>query len=261
MNKCPISCVICAYKESSFLEDCVKSLLAQTVRPVIQIITSTPNAFISAVADKYHIPVLVNQGEGSMKNNWNFAYETAQTPYVTICHQDDIYEKNYIEELLKHIQKDTRNEIILLHTRWKMIKDGKQQESRCSVVHALLNNIAKFFPASQWMRLRLLSFGNAIKTPSICYNKSRCGFPLFDSAYQFALDWDTFVRLAKKPGKFIYVDRLAFLYRVSGESESCVYTKNQQRSREDLAMFRSLWPKPIAWIISKIYKLAYSVYE
>ena len=38
--------VICAYKESSFLEECIKSLKNQSIESEIFIITSTPNSYI-----------------------------------------------------------------------------------------------------------------------------------------------------------------------------------------------------------------------
>ena len=48
---------ICAYKESSFLEECIKSLKNQSIQSEIFIITSTPNSYIDRTAEKYGIPV------------------------------------------------------------------------------------------------------------------------------------------------------------------------------------------------------------
>ena len=42
--------VICAYKESEFLEECILSLKKQTVRSNIFIATSTPNKYIDDIA-------------------------------------------------------------------------------------------------------------------------------------------------------------------------------------------------------------------
>ena len=53
--------VICAYKESRYLEACIKSLKGQTIQSNIIIVTSTPNDFISGMADKYNLPYLVNE--------------------------------------------------------------------------------------------------------------------------------------------------------------------------------------------------------
>ena len=47
---------ICAYKESPYLEECIKSLKSQTVKSNIIIVTSTPNQFISDLSEKYHLP-------------------------------------------------------------------------------------------------------------------------------------------------------------------------------------------------------------
>ena len=44
--------VLCAYKESEYLEECLLSLLNQTVKTDIVICTSTPNDFIDKIAAK-----------------------------------------------------------------------------------------------------------------------------------------------------------------------------------------------------------------
>lgn len=46
---------ICAYKQSPYLEECICSLTAQTVKRYIIIATSTPNDYIKALAEKYHL--------------------------------------------------------------------------------------------------------------------------------------------------------------------------------------------------------------
>ena len=97
---------LCAYKESAYLEECVKSLLEQTVKSTIFIATSTPNDHINAVAEKYNIPVYVNYGEKGIGGDWNFAYDKAQTPLVTIAHQDDIYEPTYTEKMLEYFDEE-----------------------------------------------------------------------------------------------------------------------------------------------------------
>ena len=47
--------VICAYKESKYLEECVKSLQNQTVKSNIKMVTSTPNEYIKGIAEKQNI--------------------------------------------------------------------------------------------------------------------------------------------------------------------------------------------------------------
>ena len=92
---------VCAYKESPFLEECICSLLAQTVPADIVIATSTPNDYIDQIADTYNLPVIVNHGQGGITQDWNFAYTHTDSKYVTIAHQDDIYEPGYTGEMLR----------------------------------------------------------------------------------------------------------------------------------------------------------------
>lgn len=54
---------ICAYKESPYLEECIKSLKNQTIKSNILIATSTPNELYKGIADKYAIPYYINEGE------------------------------------------------------------------------------------------------------------------------------------------------------------------------------------------------------
>ena len=94
--------VICAYKESQFLESCIKSLKAQIVKSDIKIATSTPNDYIYNIAKKYNIEVFVNNNKkpenvSNIGFDWQFAYNIAETELVTIAHQDDIYLKNVLK--------------------------------------------------------------------------------------------------------------------------------------------------------------------
>ena len=50
---------ICAYKESPFLEECIQSLLGQTIPSTIIIVTSTDNAYIQNMAEKYHLELFI----------------------------------------------------------------------------------------------------------------------------------------------------------------------------------------------------------
>ena len=67
----------------------------QNVKSDIRIATSTPNEYIYNLANKYNIKVYVNEGKkpenvSNIGFDWQFAYNIANTPLVTIAHQDDI---------------------------------------------------------------------------------------------------------------------------------------------------------------------------
>ena len=122
--------VICAYKESKYLEDCIKSLKAQEVKSDIKIATSTPNEYIYSIANKYKIDVFVNNIKkadniSNIGNDWQFAYNIATTELVTIAHQDDIYLKHYTRDLLKYKKKYP--DMTLFTTSSITIKNGKMK--------------------------------------------------------------------------------------------------------------------------------------
>ena len=89
------SFIICAYQESPYLEACIRSVLSQTVKSDVKLVTSTPNAYIQKVANRYGLPLIINKFSSGIADDWNFAIHTAETLLVTIAHQDDIYGKHY----------------------------------------------------------------------------------------------------------------------------------------------------------------------
>ena len=55
MSKVLHTFVVLAYKESDLLEECIKSVLNQTIKTNVVIATSTPNDFITKLAKKYNL--------------------------------------------------------------------------------------------------------------------------------------------------------------------------------------------------------------
>ena len=45
--------VICAYKESPYIEECIESLMTQTLKSNIIMVTSTPSQFLTELSEKY----------------------------------------------------------------------------------------------------------------------------------------------------------------------------------------------------------------
>ena len=113
---------VCAYGESPYLDECVRSLLAQTVKSEIILVTSTPNDHIRRCADKYGLRVLVNRGQGGITQDWNYAYTHSHARYVTIAHQDDFYEPDFLENALRRLEKSRKP--LIFFTDYFEIRDG-----------------------------------------------------------------------------------------------------------------------------------------
>ena len=98
---------ICAYGESPFLEDAIKSLVAQTRKSDIILSTATPNRYISTICEKYSIPIVVTNSKPGIGPDWNFAMKSAEADFVTLCHQDDIVNEKYVEYVLSAVNSNT----------------------------------------------------------------------------------------------------------------------------------------------------------
>lgn len=96
---------ICAYKDSPYLEECIRSLKGQTVESSIICCTSTPSPYIERLAERYRIPLYVRDGESNIREDWLFALKKADGELVTIAHQDDRYSRDYVKMLLRAYEK------------------------------------------------------------------------------------------------------------------------------------------------------------
>ena len=93
--------VICAYGKSPYLRACIRSLKAQTVPTEIICATSTPSLWLEKLLREQKIPLYIREGESNIQEDWNYAVEKAESRFVTIAHQDDLYSRHYVEELKK----------------------------------------------------------------------------------------------------------------------------------------------------------------
>lgn len=240
--------VVCAYKESPYLEECLASLLRQTVRSEILICTSTPNEKISALSAKYDVPVRINKGEGGITGDWNFAMSQATTPFVTIAHQDDVYEPVYTETVLRRAEKSKRP--ILIFSEYFEIRNGERVfKNKLLKIKRVMNFGFRFFPNCRWVRRRVLSIGNSICCPAVTYSQKACEDFKFDRAYKFACDWDAWERFSRQKGAFLYIPKPLCGHRIHEDSETTKQTEGEGRAREEYAMFRRFWP---AWIARRL---------
>jgi len=246
--------VILAYKESSFLEECILSLLKQSVSENIIIATSTRNEFIDNIAKKYNLEIVEKkEGEKGIAFDFDFALFSAQSKYVTIAHQDDVYDEKYLENVLKKMDDET----LIAFTDCYELKGSEIERSNVNlrIKRALLFLLKfKLFQSRKFFKRLTLSFGNPICCPSVTFNHSLIEQPLFVSGFKSNVDWYAWEKLSKKDGKFVYIDKSLILHRIHGGSTTSGLIADNARTVEDFEMFVKFWPSWIAKIIAKIYK-------
>ncbi|MCC8026208.1 MAG: glycosyltransferase family 2 protein [Clostridium sp.] len=253
---------ICAYKDSPYLERCIRSLKAQTAPSHIIICTSTPSRFIDGLAWKYGIRVFVRQGESNIRDDWNFAYASAEGELVTIAHQDDMYHRDYTKELLAACRRYP--DMTVFTTDYVIVKKGKLITGDKMLWIKRMLRLPLRIPALNdrtWVKRSVLMLGNPICCPSVAYRKLKLGEPLIQSHYSFALDWDTMLRLAEEPGRFICAERPLLFYRIHEEATTKACIRDNRRELEEEAMFSRFWPAPVARWLMGFYRRAYEEYD
>ena len=244
--------VVCAYKESEYLKELLSSLMQQTVRTNIIIATSTPNQHIENLAGEYHLPVYINTGETGIAGDWNFALRSANTPLVTIAHQDDIYEPEYAEKMLAAINK--AKDPIIAFSHYAELRNGeKVYENRLLQIKKLLLIPMRLSQNSIFLRRCSLSLGNPICCPAVTYVKASVLDLPFESTFSCSLDWAQWEKLSNQKGAFVYVNKPLMCHRIHEESATSVLIQDSRRSQEDFEMFCRFWPKPIATLLEKFY--------
>ncbi|MBR0351172.1 MAG: glycosyltransferase family 2 protein [Clostridia bacterium] len=247
--------VVCAYKESKYLEECIKSLENQSVKSNIIIATSTPNTFIKEIAKKHNLELFINEGESGIGQDWNFGVSKAKTKYVTVAHQDDIYNTNYLEEIVNEINKN--KDFIIAFGDYREIKNGEivPLTKNLKIKKFLLSKLKKD-GNSKKAKMFALKFGSAICCPCVTINTHITGKKPYKIDLKCDLDWDTWYDFAQKNYAFLYINKEIMLHRIHEDSETSNLIQNNVRLEEDFTMFKKFWPTPIAKFLMKFYKSA-----
>ncbi len=252
--------VVPAYQESPYLDACLWSLKQQTVKSRIVIVTSTPNALITAMAEKYHIPVVVNPASGSIAADWNFALQQGGKGLLTLAHQDDLYTERYAESCMKAAEK--HKDALLVFTDYaEIIGKGGAMRSNTAMLQIkrllLLPYLLKPALRTRFFKRAVLRFGSPICCPSVCLNLKNLPNFHFSPNFSVNMDWDAWLRISDMVGAMIYIPERFCLHRIHSDSETSRGLHESRRQDEDLCVFQKLWPKPVAHIISRVYALSY----
>lgn len=253
---------ICAYKESPYLEACIRSLKRQTVKSEVICTTSTPGPYLTRLTEKYGIPLYVREGESDIQEDWNFAIEKANGQFVTIAHQDDMYGRHYTEELQNAFRRWPDMTVFMTDAvtvkQGKLVRFGlKEFVKKALRLPLRLHSMAD----REIIKKGALKLGNPVVCPSCTYRKNYLPDPIFHSECRYALDWDCMTDLAKWPGRFICVEKPLMFYRVHEGATTKACIENHQREREERQMFEKFWPRPVVEVLMHFYKKAYQEYE
>lgn len=252
--------VIPAYKNSPYLEKCIQSLLNQHLRTNILIATSTPNETSAAIADQYKIKYIINENASGIAGDWNFAMQQARSKYVTIAHQDDIYDPDYTQLIYAALQSNEKELPLIAFSNYQdLVNDRPRSFSLNSIVKTVLLYPFIFSKTIKktWLKKSILLFGDPICCPTVTINQQALKGFSFAEEYTCVLDWHAWYQMTKQPGAFIYINKKLVKHRIHTESETTVQLANGKRQQEELQMFEMMWGKTLAKWIGKLYAFGY----
>ena len=230
--------VILAYNESDDLEECIKSVINQSVKSNVVIATSTPNDYIIDLASQYSLGVMVNKAKSNKGRDYNFAVNSFDTELITIAHQDDLYDRNYTKEILNCYNKHSGATIIFtdnyeIDNNVKVKKSKKLFWKR----YFLFPLRFKFFQNKKFFKLRALRRDKYICTSSITFVKKNISKDVFPTNLKYDNDWKGLIDLAKDNTNFVYLAKKLVGYRVILKED------NKTKEKEDESIQSSLYPK------------------
>lgn len=253
--------VICAYKESEYLEEAILALKNQTVKSEIKIATSTDNDFIRGLAKKYNLEVFVNPDKKSnIGKDFNFAASAGETELVTIAHQDDKYEPDYAEKIIDAYEKHP--DALIIFTDYKEIKNGETiKKSKMLKIKRILLTPLKMNNKIKFFKRIVLAFGNPILCPAVTFNMKKIKMPIFDEHYKSNVDWYAWEKLSKEKGRFLYMPERLSYHRIHDGQETVKTINDNVRIKEDYEMLRKFWPKIIAKTVCHFYQRSEKLYK
>ena len=253
---------ICAYGESPFLEECILSLKSQSVKSQIIMCAPKTTPFLDRIAGEYNIPFFVRGGEPNIRDDWNFAYDHADTRFVTLAHQDDLYHARFTEESIKCMKKYKRPLFCITDYLPIRLVTLPHRDINCRIRHILRFPLKiKAISDKAFVKRLVLMFGNSICCPTVTYNKGILGDSIFVSKLNYDIDWDTFYILGQREGSIAYVDKPLAYYRLHNGSTSKEFITNHKRIKDDEIMFGKFWPPKTVDFLMRFYKKAYKNYD
>lgn len=183
--------------------------------------------------------------------DWNFAYEAVTAEWVTLAHQDDVYEPEYVQACLE--ATDRAPAPLLAFTGVvEVAEDGRAfANTRVKQIIAELSFAGRTAITDEFSKQLLLRFGNPVPCSSVMLRKSRLPGFQFPSGWHSNLDWRAWLDIAEHKGAFVYVR--SPLVRRTLHADAATSRYLAARADEDSRMFGELWPRPVASVLKRLY--------
>lgn len=250
--------VVLAYKESPYLEDCLKSVHNQKYKSKVVIATSTPNDYIDTLAEKYNVTVFARpeeeRGKGA-SSDFNFALTVSETKLATIVNHDEVYNYEYSFEVVKYY-KNNKDASIIFTSYYDMKDEDTVFKSLNFTIKSILLLPLRISKKSVFIKRLCLRFGNPIGCPATTFVSGHYAQPVFAPDLKVSFDYWAWEKLSKQKYAFGYINKPLMGHRIHSESITTGAIEGEGRMKEDIIIFSKFWPRPFAVVLAKFYKLS-----
>lgn len=254
--------VVPAYGHSPHLRDCLASLAGQEKQSPVVLCTSTPFEGLDALCEEFGVRVVRHGPNKGIAHDWNVSLTQAQTDWVTVAHQDDVYLPGFVERTMALVERH-RDAVLAFTDYEEMDSNGVRARTLPLRIKRWLVECGMWgreHVPSRWSKTNLLRFGCSIACPTVSLRRAAIPEGIrFDERYRVNLDWDFWLRLAQEvPGGFVCDRAILMRHRIHESSETTAGIVDGVRAREDLELFSRLWPGPVARLLAHAYGMSYS---
>ena len=225
MKKPFFSVVIPTYNQAKFLKIALRSVFSQTFKNFeIIVIDNYSNDKTHELLKKYKKKIILKKirNRGVIAKSRNLGIKLARGEWISFLDSDDYWSKNKLSEVYKIINEKTCDSIC--HSEW--ISNKEKKNYRVWSYGPYTNNFYK----------TLLKFGGRVSTSATTVKKSFIikNNILYDENYKFitAEDYYFFMKIAKKKGVFIFINKPLGHHLFHEKSASSTYSKHHKAIEE-----------------------------
>jgi glycosyltransferase involved in cell wall biosynthesis len=253
------SFVVPAYGRSPYLGACLRSLAEQSVPSPVVVSTSTPYDGLDELCEQHGARLVVHGPNQGIGHDWNMALRAAETDWVTLAHQDDLYAAGY-SAFVARVAADHPDDLLAFSTYDEVEGDRKRDTVPMLRVKRVMLELAflgRGRITSRRSKRRALRLGNPIGCPAVAINRAAAPDFAFRTDMKTNMDWMAWLDLAERPGGFSLDRRPLMTHRIHAASETSATIDAGDRRREDRTVFERLWPSPIAGGLTALYGVSY----
>ena len=233
--------IIPCYNGENYITETLNSIFNQSYTQFILTVIDDHSkdnslSLLQGITDS-RLCIIQNKEQLTITQNFNNCVRHSQTDLFCIMHQDDVYEPNYLEEMVEAM--NTHKETAIAHCDFFTIDEAGSKiiDFKYELKRQLFFKETEYTFLDYMDEYKMLMMGDYIICPSVMYRRSifeSIGY--FDDQYLQVEDWDFYIRILLNQNKILRVNKRLFNYRIHKKTKSQELVKNLVKYKEEISM-------------------------